>query len=133
MFAVPWPGLPGLTLCLNFISTLSRPMRAIVAAHSPVLKSAQALEMKGAACSAVRHSSGNLASAHELDVGMMAWIAAAMSTSAPVPDPDPDPVPVLLAHGDAVVAVAACLAARGEAVANPPRRRAEKCWTRILY
>jgi hypothetical protein len=50
MFAVPWPGLPGLMLCLAFISTLSRPIRAMVAAHSPGLKSAQALEMKGAAC-----------------------------------------------------------------------------------
>jgi hypothetical protein len=40
---------------------------------------------------------------------------------------------VLPPQGAVAVAVAACLTAKGEAVANPPRRRAEKCWTRILY
>jgi hypothetical protein len=66
---------------------------------------------------AVRHSS--LPPGHEPDVGMMAWMAATMST--------PDPVAVVPAPGAAAVAEAACLTARGEAVARPQRRRAEKC------
>jgi hypothetical protein len=95
-------------------------MRAMVAAHSPGLKSAQALEMKGAACSAVRHSSGNWAPEHELDEGMMVRIAAAIST--------PDPVPGVPALGAAVVVgVGACRQPRGEAVATAPKRRAEIC------
>jgi hypothetical protein len=58
------------------------------------------------------------------DVGIMALIAATMST--------PLPVPVVPAPGAAAVAVAACLTARGEAVASPLRRRAEKVCARIV-
>lgn len=123
MFAVPWPGTPGKTLCLNLKLPLSRPIRASTPAVSPGLSSATALDTKGAACSAVRQSSGSVAPAHVSDVGIMALIAATMST--------PLPVPVVPAPGAAAVAVAACLTARGEAVASPLRRRAEKVCARI--
>ena len=123
---------------MNFRSPLSYPIRAMVAAHSALFKLAQALVMKGAACSAVRHSSGNWAPEHEPDEVRMAWSAAALTLGPdPDPEPEPDPVPVAVAAGAAAVDVAAgtaaadvelCLGTRGQAAARPPRRRTEKCW-----
>ena len=131
MLEVPWPGMPGVTLCLNFRSPLSNPIRAMVAAHSALFKLAQALVMKGAACSAVRHSSGNWAPEHEPDEVRMAWSAAAL-TLGPDPVPDPVPVPVAVAAGAAAVDVELCLGTRGQAAARPPMRRTEKCWRCML-
>lgn len=131
MLAVPWPGLPGLTLCLNFMSTLSRPMRATVPAHSATAKSAHALAMKGAAWSAVRHSSGNCAPAHELDDGMTALMAATRSMVLPGPDA-PAGAGADVAAGATVVVVVACLTPLGHADASPQRRRADRYWARIM-
>ena len=125
---------------MNFRSPLSYPIRAMVAAHSALFKLAQALVMKGAACSAVRHSSGNWAPEHEPESFRMARSAAAL-TLGPDPDPDSVPVPVAVAAGAAAVDVAAgaaavdvelCLGTRGQAAARPPRKRTEKCWRCML-